>query len=289
MKNALKDIWRLVYPILIYFAIAFVVQYGAMLLIVNHAIKNGTLIMTGDMNEYQNKLAVLINQYSLQITAATNVVLMPIFALLLKSDNKRRRLQQGFAYKLPDKKSIALIGLLGMSAAVSVNAIVSISGLAYFSPKYQQVSQIIYSGGIFMEIVSAVIAAPILEELLFRGMIYRRLRDFCNAKLAIIISAVFFGVFHGNLVQFVYAFIIGLMLAYVYEKMKTIWAPIVFHVGANLLSVLITELIPQSFLNVPVIISAMAVCLALTVFLLNYVYKYNVGIQPAEDDEVIKG
>lgn len=140
-----------------------------------------------------------------------------------------------------------------------------------------------------MEIVSAVIAAPILEELLFRGMIYRRLRDFCNAKLAIIISAVFFGVFHGNLVQFVYAFIIGLMLAYVYEKMKTIWAPIVFHVGANLLSVLITELIPQSFLNVPVIISAMAVCLALTVFLLNYVYKYNVGIQPAEDDEVVKG
>ena len=279
MKNALKDIWRLVYPILIYFAIAFVVQYGAMLLIVNHAIKNGTLIMTGDMNEYQNKLAVLINQYSLQITAATNVVLMPIFALLLKSDNKRRRLQQGFAYKLPDKKSIALIGLLGMSAAVSVNAIVSISGLAYFSPKYQQVSQIIYSGGIFMEIVSAVIAAPILEELLFRGMIYRRLRDFCNAKLAIIISAVFFGVFHGNLVQFVYAFIIGLMLAYVYEKMKTIWAPIVFHVGANLLSVLITELIPQSFLNVPVIISAMAVCLALTVFLLNYVYKYNVVVK----------
>ena len=289
MKNALKDVWRLVYPILIYFAIAFVVQYGAMLLIVNYAVKNGTLIMTGDMNEYQNKLAVLINEYSLQITAATNVVLMPIFALLLKSDNKKRRQQQGFAYKFPDKKSIALIGVLGMSAAVSVNAIVSISGLAYFSPKYQQVSQIIYSGGIVMEIVSAVIAAPILEELLFRGMIYRRLRDFCSPKPAIIISAAFFGVFHGNLVQFVYAFIIGLMLAYVYEKMKTIWTPIVFHVGANLLSVLITELIPQSFLNVPVIISAMAVCLALTAFLLNYVYKYNVGIQPAEDDEVVKG
>lgn len=289
MKNALKDVWRLVYPILIYFAIAFVVQYGAMMLIVNYAVKNGTLIMTGDMNEYQNKLAVLINEYSLQITAATNVVLIPIFALLLKSDNKKRRQRQGFVYKFPNKKSIALIGVLGMSAAVSVNAIVSISGLAYFSPKYQQVSQIIYSGGIFMEIVSAVIAAPILEELLFRGMVYRRLRDFCSAKPAIIISAAFFGVFHGNLVQFVYAFIIGLMLAYVYEKMKTIWTPIIFHVGANLLSVLITELIPQSFLNVTVIISAMAVCLALTVFLLNYVYKYNVGIQPVEDDEVVKG
>lgn len=69
-----------------------------------------------------------------------------------------------------------------------------------------------------MEIVSAVIAAPLLEELLFRGMIYKRLRDLCSAKTAILVSAAFFGIFHGNLVQFVYAFIIGIMLAFVYEK-----------------------------------------------------------------------
>ncbi len=288
MKDTLKQVWRLAYPVVIYFAVAFVVQFGAMQLIVNLAIRNGTLVAAGDVYDYQNQIANLINRYSLQITAATNIVLMPVFALLLRSDNKKRKLLQGFSYKMPDIKSLALVGLLGMTAAVSVNAIVSISGIAYFSPKYQQVSQIIYSGGLFMEIVSAVIAAPILEELLFRGMIYKRLRDFCSAKLAIIISAAFFGLFHGNLVQFVYAFIIGLMLAYVYEKMKTIWAPIVFHMGANLLSVLITELIPQSLLNIFVILLAMVLCLMLTVFLLKYVYGYNVGIQPTKNGEVVK-
>lgn len=278
MKRTLKEVWRLVYPVLIYFAVAFIVQYGSMMLIMTAAIRNGTLVVTGDAAQYENQLAALINSHSLQITAATNIVLMPIFALLLRSDNKKRKLERGFSYRTAQTKSLLLMGILGMTAAVSVNVIVSLSGLAYFSPKYQQVSQMIYSGGLFMEIVSAVIAAPILEELLFRGMIYARLRDLCGAKWAIIISAAFFGIFHGNLVQFVYAFIIGLMLAYVYEKLKTIWAPIVFHVGANLISVLITELMPQSFSNVFLILAAMAVCLILTVILLKYVNRYNAEV-----------
>ena len=278
LKRTLKEVWRLVYPVLIYFAVAFIVQYGSMMLIMTAAIRNGTLVVTGDAAQYENQLAALINSHSLQITAATNIVLMPIFALLLRSDNKKRKLERGFSYRTAQTKSLLLMGIMGMTAAVSVNVIVSLSGLAYFSPKYQQVSQMIYSGGLFMEIVSAVIAAPILEELLFRGMIYARLRDLCGAKWAIIISAAFFGIFHGNLVQFVYAFIIGLMLAYVYEKLKTIWAPIVFHVGANLISVLITELMPQSFSNVFLILAAMAVCLILTVILLKYVNRYNAEV-----------
>lgn len=278
MKRTLKEVWRLVYPVLIYFAVAFIVQYGSMMLIMTAAIRNGTLVVTGDAAQYENQLAALINSHSLQITAATNIVLMPIFALLLRSDNKKRKLARGFSYRTAQTKSLLLMGIMGMTAAVSVNVIVSLSGLAYFSPKYQQVSHMIYSGGLFMEIVSAVIAAPILEELLFRGMIYARLRDLCGAKWAIIISAAFFGIFHGNLVQFVYAFIIGLMLAYVYEKLKTVWAPIVFHVGANLISVLITELMPQSFSNVFLILAAMAVCLILTVILLKYVNRYNAEV-----------
>lgn len=270
--------------------VAFAVQMAAMTFLVSLGFSNGSIPAECSAAELEEKLEELINRYSLHITALTNIVLIPCFALLLGADEKKRRLAAGFSYKLPGIKSFALIGILGMAAAVSVNVLVSISGLAYFSPKYQQVSQIIYSGGIFMEIVSAVIAAPVLEELLFRGMIYKRLRDFCSAKAAMLISAAFFGLFHGNLVQLVYAFIIGLMLAYVYERFKTIWAPIVFHFGANLLSVLITELMPQSFTSMVVILVVMVVCTALTVVLLKYVYGYSAGIRTAkEDEEVLRG
>lgn len=288
LKKTLKEVWRLVYPVLIYFVAAFVVQYGSMLVLTRLAIKSGDIIVSSDITAMNEQLAQLINKYSLLITALTNLVLMPVFAILLRRDDRNRIQLQGFSYTGLDIKNVCLIAVLGMSAAVSVNAIVSLSGLAYFSPKYQQVSQIIYSGGIFMEIVSAVIAAPLLEELLFRGMIYKRLRDLCSAKTAILVSAAFFGIFHGNLVQFVYAFVIGIMLAFVYEKMKTIWAPVIFHIGANLISVLITELMPEGFINGFVMLAAMAICLVITVFLLKYIYNYNAGTRPEKKSEVVE-
>jgi len=78
---------------------------------------------------------------------------------------------------------------------------------------------------------------------LFRGLIYKRLRTLCKPFVAAIISSLAFGITHGNLVQFVYAFLAGMFLAYVYEKYKNIWAPIIFHVCANAVSMLGTDVI----------------------------------------------
>ena len=287
-KQTIKELWRLVYPVVIYFAVAFVVQYAAVMIISTAAVKNGTIITVGrSTEEIQGELNTLVSSYSLHLTALTNLVLIPIYVLFLRRDEKRRISASGVRYVMPKVKDMALIFVLGMAAAVSVNVIVSLSQIARFSPKYQQVSQMIYSGSIFIEIASAVIAAPVLEELFFRGMIYKRLRDIVNVKAAIVISALFFGAFHGNLVQLVYAFIIGLMLAYVYEKFKTIWVPIVFHMGANLISILITELLPQSMYIVGVILGAMVVSIALTVVLLKYVNRYSAEVVSVQNDEEI--
>lgn len=288
IKRTLKDLWRLIYPVIIYFAVAFIVQFAAVRVIASAAVANGTITAAGKSTaELQEELNSLINRYSLHLTALTNVVLIPIYILLLRGDEKKRRNSLGIRYTTPGIKRLWVVFVLGMSAAVSVNVIVSLSQIARFSPKYQQVSEVIYSGGLFMEIVSAVIAAPILEELFFRGMIYKRLRDMINVKAAVVISAMFFGAFHGNLVQFVYAFIIGLMLAYVYEKFKTIWAPVIFHVGANLISVLITEFMPQSMNNAAVILGAMLISMVLTFVLLKYVYEYNAGSVSVQKSEEI--
>lgn len=288
IKRTLKDLWRLIYPVIIYFAVAFIVQFAAVRVIASAAVANGTITAAGKSTaELQEELNSLINRYSLHLTALTNVVLIPIYILILMGDEKKRKNSLGIRYTAPGIKRLGVVFVLGMSAAVSVNVIVSLSQIARFSPKYQQVSEVIYSGGLFMEIVSAVIAAPILEELFFRGMIYKRLRDMINVKAAVVISALFFGAFHGNLVQFVYAFIIGLMLAYVYEKFKTIWAPVIFHVGANLISVLITEFMPQSMNNAAVILGAMLISMVLTFVLLKYVYGYNAGSVSVQKSEEI--
>ena len=106
-----------------------------MLVLTRLAIKSGDIIVSSDITAMNEQLAQLINKYSLLITALTNLVLMPVFAILLRRDDRKRIQLQGFSYTGLNIKNVCLIAVLGMSAAVSVNAIVSLSGLAYFSPE----------------------------------------------------------------------------------------------------------------------------------------------------------
>ena len=273
MKKLMKEGWRLLYPVLVYFIAALAVEVGAIFVF---GMKESRV--SGAGIRVEEDAAEWINRYSLLITSIVNGILIPIFLLFMRADERARLAEGGARYRMPKAFQAVILLLLGMSAAVSVNALVSLSGLQYLSPKYQEVSEIIYSGSVAMEILSAAILAPVLEELLFRGLIYKRLRGYCKAVWAIPVSAALFGIFHGNLVQFAYAFIIGCMLAYVYEKYKTILAPIAFHMGANFLSILLTEFLPQRYMTVRNVLIAMLVTLVLTVVLLKYVSRYKVEI-----------
>lgn len=75
--------------------------------------------------------------------------------------------------------------------------------------------------------------APVLEEILFRGLILRSLLPH-GKRFAILVSAVLFGVFHGNLAQIPYAFAVGLVLGYVTVEYSIAWA-MALHLFNNLI------------------------------------------------------
>ncbi|MDE6531595.1 MAG: HAD hydrolase-like protein [Lachnospiraceae bacterium] len=78
-----------------------------------------------------------------------------------------------------------------------------------------------------------VIVTPIAEELLFRWLIYGRISRFMGAPMAVCLTAVFFGFFHGNLLQGIYAALMGLGLALVLYWSGNFWLSVVFHMAAN--------------------------------------------------------
>lgn len=78
----------------------------------------------------------------------------------------------------------------------------------------------------------AVFLAPVWEEILFRGLIMRSMERY-GKKFAILASAFLFGIFHGNIVQTPYAFMVGLVLGYVAMEYSMLWA-IVLHMLNNL-------------------------------------------------------
>ena len=80
------------------------------------------------------------------------------------------------------------------------------------------------------------IGAPIVEEYLFRGALFEELAKICSNKATIFLTALVFGIYHFNIVQTPNTFFMGLVLAYVYYKTKSIKAPIIIHATNNILA-----------------------------------------------------
>jgi len=91
------------------------------------------------------------------------------------------------------------------------------------------------SGGVdsFSMFLYMGVAAPVVEELVFRGLILRGLEPY-GKRFAILVSAILFGLFHGNMVQSPYAFVVGLVLGYTAMEYSVVWA-MVLHMINNMI------------------------------------------------------
>ena len=96
----------------------------------------------------------------------------------------------------------------------------------------------LFSGSLWQQFLLMGVASPLSEELLFRGILFERLRVALPFFWAALGSAAFFGLVHGNWAQGIYAALMGLILAWLYEKKKRLWEPVLFHSAANLTALL---------------------------------------------------
>ncbi|MCX7884225.1 MAG: CPBP family intramembrane metalloprotease [Caloramator sp.] len=88
----------------------------------------------------------------------------------------------------------------------------------------------------WFSILSVVIIAPILEEIVFRGIILQGFLKNYSITKAIIITAVLFGLFHGNIVQTPLVILLGIVLGVIYIKTGSLFMCIVGHVLNNFLA-----------------------------------------------------
>lgn len=128
----------------------------------------------------------------------------------------------------------ALTVLLALSASLGLNALLTLTGFADSSQTYQEVADRQYGVTFAVGLVLYGLLSPFAEEMVFRGVIYNRLRRLYNPPVGIVVSGLFFGAFHGNLVQGVYGACLGMLMAYLYERSGRFLIPLLFHAVANL-------------------------------------------------------
>lgn len=97
---------------------------------------------------------------------------------------------------------------------------------------YSDASSTLESVGI-VAFLSTAIVAPIVEEVIFRGLIFTRLRQVMPRWPAILLSAAVFGICHGEIIWVCYAFSLGVILALLAETTHSILPGMLFHVCFN--------------------------------------------------------
>lgn len=146
---------------------------------------------------------------------------------------------------------IILWSILGIFMAYFAQAIAVTIELELFkivpgSENTQQIMEIARMLPIFM-IIPAIIA-PILEEIIFRKIIFGALYKRMNFFIAALLSAFVFGIIHGEPEHILIYASMGLVFAYVYVKTKSILTPIIVHASMNSITVFLQyNLDPEDF------------------------------------------
>ena len=162
--------------------------------------------------------------------------------------------------------TVFLLFLAGGCFALAWNNVLSMVHISDYSVSYNRIRETFYVGKFFMEFCVVCLLAPMAEELLYRGIVYKRAKDWLGIWPGIIVSAVMFGLVHMNLVQFVYAGVFGIFLGLFVEKTGKLHSAIAAHAAANLTSLLRGETELFSFMDkslpVMVIMTALLFLLA---------------------------
>ena len=210
--NQIKQnrIFQILYPLLVYF---FIYQFGVAFLI----------DIIGD--KYGKLTCLLI---------AGIVCIIPIFQIY--SSVPKLIPEHNISINLIIQYVLWLIAVV--SLGVVVNIILTHTPLIETSAGFSKSSSILTDGNLLVKIFCNCLVIPILEELLLRGIIVSQIYLWHGTIPAIIISSICFGILHNNIVQFIYAMVVGVGLGLMYTKTRRLSLCILTHCLINFIVII---------------------------------------------------
>ena len=232
MKKIIKEIWRVIcYPI-IYIGSQFFVTFWVMVALVIMAI-------TGIIDDPEIMESVLANNMALLLFISCAFTFLFVW-LLLRKEWKQENFWRGSRLS-----GVTVILCVALSFAIYffITGFTEITHLTEIFTDHDELMEVILGHNILFEILAIGLVGPFVEEIIFRGIILRRfLKTSMKIPLAICLQALLFGVIHMNVLQGLYAFLIGVVFGLVYVWCDSIWLPVIMHSAFNLISVILSNL-----------------------------------------------
>ncbi len=264
-KGFMGTIGPMLFPFLLFLMIWQAASYGAMWLAVTvePMVPQGLWqwlyyreAATGELG-YTGNLGAVMSALSYGVAG---LAMLPSARPVLREAKKRMALSH-LRRERPRNYIIAL--LVSCCAVLGLNLLFDLTGIIDNSAAYQAVAAGQLSASLAVGLICYGIISPLAEELVFRGIVYNELKRSYRLPLAMLISALLFGLYHMNPVQGGYGFIMGLLLAYLYEYFGSFLWPVLVHMLANSLAYILSN----TSLSTTVIRSwpAAIVCAAVTI------------------------
>ena len=218
-KFRTNRLWQIIYPIVVYYLLYNVFFVALRLLFGAHA---SHLFLLG----------------------IASLLTIPFCYGIYKKRPRIVRAENGLGSKGRLSQSrMCCISLGVVALGLILNFIISHTPLVAYSSGYAQANATLYAGGLLTKIFANCISIPILEELVYRGIVCGQLslwydEKTCSHYFCILVL----GIMHFNVVQFLYGFLVGLAIATVYIKTRKLWVVIVAHGLTNFIVVILASL-----------------------------------------------
>ena len=196
-----------------------------------------------NQDAYTQAMKDFLNQNGLLIMLIAAVLGLLLAAWILRREPVTDR---AGLIRPPDGISAAMLVVCGLSLNILGSFFLSLVPFPEdIASEYDDLVQVLAGGGPAFQFLVACLIMPLAEEAIYRGVSYRALRRAFPVRTALVMQALLFAAFHGNLIQFAGVFPVALVLGLVFEWCGSLTASALLHVAFNSANALI-GLLPQS-------------------------------------------
>lgn len=222
--GSLKKTAYILLPLLVYFLI-----HDAAEILLWAALNQFMLVCSQGTADFLNA-----SSYSVQGMISGLAILIGVAAiwLALKGEISEKE-QMDAERRRPKLIDYIVLAALAFLSALGLNMLFFLLGITQSSQAFKETANAQFGVAFFIGLILYGLISPLAEEAVFRGLIYNRMKRCFHMPVAMIVSALLFGCYHGNAVQAVYGSILGLLMAYTYEKYNSFRAPVLYHAVAN--------------------------------------------------------
>jgi len=288
--KVIKNVWKIIcYPLMyigiqtvVVFLYLFVLGFGMAMQLAIENIASGEVLQVENI-DIEGMSEQLLSQFDIKVPLVISIfITLFVLFLIMKTEWAENKFWSFNKIKFYPVFLCVVLGIFFNFFTV---------GAMNLMPLREQEQNLYNMLGtnLTFEIISIAMLTPILEELIFRGIVQKRLTLKMRISSALILQALIFSFFHFNLLQGVYIFVLGIIIGMIYIWFDSIWYSVLIHGVYNATSVVIFHTVAEREISVSYLMILAGVSLVISIFSLVLLFDKRNKSEPIEPNEMDKG